>query len=234
MKQKQLNLKKIALIGRVFDEYYEIFNLKNINLPGEKILDAGSGVSSFTAEACAKGLDVTGADNIYCIPAAELYKKSTADIATVKKELEHVLHKYKWGYYKNPEGLGTFRQKALDLFIKDYKKYGKKHYVYADLPKTRFKNKQFTVTLMSHLLFLFEDKLSYWFHRDVIKELIRITSKEIRIYPACNMAGEKCGYVDMLRKDRELADVTFSLEKTGYEFLKGAKTYLSIKKKGIK
>ncbi len=234
MKQKQINLKKIMLIGRVFDEYDKMFNLKNINLQKEKILDAGSGVSSFTAEARAKGMDVTGSDNIYAIPAGKLYKKSEADIATVTKELDPVLHKYRWEYYKNPERLMTFRQKALDLFIDDYKRYGKKLYVYADFPKSPFKNKQFTMTLMSHLLFLFEDKLSYGFHRDVIKELIRITSKEIRIYPACNMAGEKCGYVDMLKKDRELAGVAFSLEKTGYEFLKGAKTYLSIKKKGIK
>ncbi len=56
---KQLNLKNIVLIGRTFDEYYRMFDLCNVSLKSETILDVASGVSSFCAEANAKGYNVT-------------------------------------------------------------------------------------------------------------------------------------------------------------------------------
>lgn len=44
---KQLDLKSIALIGRTFEEYLDIFELNNTLLKNEIILDVASGVSSF-------------------------------------------------------------------------------------------------------------------------------------------------------------------------------------------
>ena len=43
---KQLNLTNIALIGRTFEEYYNMFDLDDLH-GNEIILDVASGVSSF-------------------------------------------------------------------------------------------------------------------------------------------------------------------------------------------
>jgi len=60
---KQLSLKDIVLLGRTFDEYYRMFDLNDELLKKEKILDAASGVSSFCAQACARGYNVTASEN---------------------------------------------------------------------------------------------------------------------------------------------------------------------------
>jgi hypothetical protein len=53
---KKLDLKDIVLVGRTFNEYYKMFDLKNLD-KNEKILDVGSGVSYFCVEAKSLGYD---------------------------------------------------------------------------------------------------------------------------------------------------------------------------------
>jgi len=61
-----------------------------------------------------------------------------------------------------------------------------------DLFKLKFfKDKQFTIALISHFLFMYDGYLDYEFHKETIKEIIRITSKEIRIFPIVNLKGER-------------------------------------------
>ncbi len=51
---EQLNLENIVLIGRTFEEYSKMFDLDDLPV-SEHVLDVASGVSSFCAEASAKG-----------------------------------------------------------------------------------------------------------------------------------------------------------------------------------
>jgi len=87
---------------------------------------------------------------------------------------------------------------------------------------TYFKNDQFTISLVSHFLFLYEDKLDYDFHKKTILELLRICSKEIRIFPIVNFKGKSSGYIENLMNDKDFMNMQISIKRVGYEFMKNA------------
>ncbi|MFX1238651.1 MAG: hypothetical protein ACFE8P_13160 [Promethearchaeota archaeon] len=63
--KESINLDDVALIGRTFAEYEKMFRLRDFDLNSYKILDVGSGVSSFCAEANKAGFKVKALDPIY-------------------------------------------------------------------------------------------------------------------------------------------------------------------------
>src|SRR5688572_8758164 len=67
-----LVLDKVVLLGRTLDEYARYFALDLEGLRGRAVLDVASGVSSFCAEANARGLNVTAFDAIYDCPAEKI------------------------------------------------------------------------------------------------------------------------------------------------------------------
>ena len=85
------------------------------------------------------------------------------------------------------------------------------------------------MSLVSHLLFIYENKLNYEFHRNTIRELVRITSAEIRIFPIINLQGNRSKYVEKIKK--EFSKFTISEQKIDYEFMKNANKMLIIKVK---
>lgn len=224
---KQLDLKDIALIGRTFDEYYSMFALDDV-LRSETILDVASGVSSFCAEANGKGYNVTASDKIYTSAPSE--QKCASDLNAVIKQLPDIADLYIWDYFKDIQSLKAQREKAYRSFIQDFKKHGKGRYVPVDYSVTDFTHDQFTISLMSHFLFLYEDRLDYDFHRRTVLELLRITSKEIRIFPVVNLKGIRSSLVEPLMHDKDFEPFQISIKKVGYEFMKGGNEMLVIKK----
>ena len=226
---KQLDLKNIALIGRTFEEYYDMFELNNTLLKNEIILDVASGVSSFCAEANRQGFNVTASDRIYIFSPTEIEQKCRQDLDTIIKQLPGVADLYVWNFFKDIDSLRVQREKAYKLFIEDFKNYGTEQYVPVEYPLTDFLNQQFTISLMSHFLFLYEDKLNYDFHKKTIMELLRITSKEIRIFPIVNLKGEKSSFVNTLVQDKDFERFKITIKKVGYEFMKNGNEMMVIK-----
>src|SRR3989304_4453883 len=97
---KQLNLRNIALIGRTFEEYYKMFDLDNL-AKDEQILDAASGVSSFSAEASAEGYNVTASDRIYNSSPLEIEQKCKQDLDAVIKQLPDLVDLFVWNFFKD-------------------------------------------------------------------------------------------------------------------------------------
>ena len=54
-----LQLDRVVLLGRTFEEYQRCFLLEPDDLVGKKILDVAGGLSSFCAEANQLGIEVT-------------------------------------------------------------------------------------------------------------------------------------------------------------------------------
>lgn len=231
MRDKQLNLKNIALIGRTFDEYYRMFDLGNVPLENETILDVASGVSSFCAEANAKGYNVTASDKIYKSCASDIGQKCARDLDTVIKQLPDIADLYVWDYFKDIPSLKAQRERAYKLFVQDFKKYGQERYVPVEYPATDFGDYQFTISLVSHFLFLYEDRLDYELHKRTILELLRITSKEIRIFPIVNLKGQRSSLVESLMYDKDFEQSPISIRNVGYEFMKNGNEMLVIKNK---
>jgi len=226
--KERINLNKVALIGRTFEEYDKIFRLSDFNSYHINILDVGSGVSSFCAEAQDLGMNITAMDPIYGHNAEELAIKCEQDIDLIIKELDGVENLYIWNIFKNKEHLRKYREEAHKKFIKHYRNNRNKFYLSESMPKTSFNNKQFNLVISSHLLFLYDHIFDYMFHEETIKEMLRITSKEIRIFSLLKLYGKKSIYLYDILEYLDLNYVKWSIQKVDYEFIRGGNEMLKL------
>ncbi len=226
---KQLDLKDVVLIGRTFEEYCKMFDLDNDLLKNETILDVASGVSSFCAEANREGFNVTASDRIYASSPLEIEQRCRQDLDMVVKQLPDIADLYVWSFFKDIQSLKRQREKAYKLFVEDFKSQGTGRYVPVEYPLTNFRDDQFTVSLVSGFLFLYEDMLDYDFHKRTILEILRVTSKEVRIFPIVNLKGEESSFVEHLVCDRDFERFQMSIKNVDYEFMKNANEMLVIR-----
>jgi len=227
-----LELSKVVLLGRTLDEYSRYFSLNVEELRGKAILDIASGVSSFCAEGNAHGLNVTAFDLIYELSPEEIKMRCEPDLEFVLGEIGKVAA-YKWDFYKTPETLRTFRERAYRLFLPDYLKSKGERYIFGKLPRTPFRDGQFDLTLISYLLFVYEEQagFDYPFHKESLLEILRITSGEVRIYPLVNFKAERSRTFEALKSDPTFADFIFEEVQTDFEFLKNSNAFVRIHRK---
>jgi hypothetical protein len=224
--KKGLNLNRVVLLGRTFEEYLRFFALTIDELRGKTILDVASGVSSFTAEGNALGINVTAFDRIYSLSREEIRNRCEKDLDEVTRNIRD-REVYRWDFYKSPGGMREFRRRAYKTFLTDFIS-NPDRYVAGDLPRTPFQDGQFDVTLASYLLFVYEDQLTYEFHKESIRELMRVTRGEIRIYPIVTFEAEPSTFLRRLRTEPEFAAWRFEEIQTDFEFLRNSNFYLKI------
>src|SRR5438093_2589559 len=100
--KRGLQLDRVVLLGRTFEEYRRYFLLEPDDLVGKRVLDVAGGVSSFCAEANKLGITVTSFDPIYLLPPEKIMERSDPDLESVYQAIGRV-PTYRWGYYKNPD-----------------------------------------------------------------------------------------------------------------------------------
>jgi hypothetical protein len=223
---KGLELDRVVLLGRTFEEYRRFFALDVPSLRGKAVLDVASGVSSFCAEAHDEGLKVRAADRIYDLPIETLEGRCATDLDYVLKGIERA-DVYRWDVYRDPEHVRELRERAYKRFLEDYRTH-KERYVATDLPKLPFADEQFYLTLASYLLLVYEDQLSYEFHKETVREIMRVTSGEARIYPIVTFEAKRSSFMGRLKADPELSSLRFEEVRTDFEFLRGSNYYLKI------
>jgi hypothetical protein len=222
-----LRLNQVVLLGRTFEEYRRYFLLKPDELAGKDMLDVAGGVSSFCAEANARGIHVTSFDPVYSLSPEKIAERSAPDLESVYRAIGSV-PTYRWGYYKNPEYMRELRKRASTIFLSDYKTHPER-YVAGELPKLSFADGSFDLTLVSYFLFAYQDRLSYEFHRESVLEIMRVTRGEARIYPTVTFEAQRSEYVSMLRSDPALKRFEFTEIKTDFEFLVGSNSFLRLR-----
>lgn len=222
-----LVLDKVVLLGRTLEEYQRYFALDLKSLRGKRILDVASGVSSFCVESHALGLNVTAFDAIYELPAEEIQRRCELDLDHVADAIGN-LKTYRWNFYQSPENLRRLRERAFRAFLDDYCGQRKERYVPGRLPRLPFRDEQFDLTLVSYLLFVYEDQLNYEFHKQSLLEIIRVTRNEARVYPVVTFEAKRSSYLDRLRADRELNHLELEEVQTDFEFLLNSNWYLRV------
>lgn len=222
-----LVLDKVVLLGRTLDEYRRYFALDLESLRGQAVLDVASGVSSFCAEANGIGLNVTAFDSIYGFPAEQILSRCEVDLDHVVNAVRD-LKTYRWDFYQSPENLRKFRERAYRTFLGDYRAHRKSRYIAGLLPALPFCDGQFDLTLVSYLLFVYEDQLDYEFHKRSVLEIMRVTRGEARLYPLVSFEATRCGYLDRLKDDAELSHLAFEEVTTDFEFLLNSNYYLRV------
>ncbi|PYK98725.1 MAG: hypothetical protein DME19_11390 [Verrucomicrobia bacterium] len=220
-----LVLDKVVLLGRTLEEYRRYFALDLEKLRGKVVLDVAAGVSSFCAEANRLGLNVTASDSIYNLPGDEIRRRCEPDLEQVTQVIGN-LKTYRWVFYRSPELLRRFRERAYRAFLDDYRSGQGTRYVWGRLPKLPFRDNQFDLALVSYLLFVYEDRFDYEFHKRSLLEIMRVTRVEARLYPIVTFEARRCAYLDRLKEDPDMRHFTFEEVPTDFEFLVNSNYYL--------
>lgn len=224
-----MQLDRVVLLGRTLDEYRRYFALNIPDWRGKKVLDVAGGVSSFTAEASAQGVQAMSADPIYSLSAEEIEPRCAADIKTVFAAVRG-LPTYKWDFYKNPENMIELRTRAYQTFLQDFRSEGLKRYIPASLPHLPFADKQFDLVLVSYFLFVYQDHFSFEFHENAVVELLRV-GREVRIYPTVTFEAEQSEYFKALPRSQKLKGAFFESVQTDFEFLLNSNSFLRVRPK---
>jgi len=225
--KKGLVLDKVVLLGRTLEEYRHYFALDLEKLRGQAILDVAAGVSSFCAEARGLGINVTASDPIYEWTGEEIQRRCEPDLDQVTQAIGN-LRTYRWDFYQSPERLRRFRERAYRTFLADYRTGQGTRYVPGKLPALPFRGGQFDLTLVSYLLFVYEDQLDYEFHKRSLLEVLRVTRGETRCYPIVTFEARRCAYLDRLKEDPDLRGYRFEEVRTDFEFLINSNYYLRV------
>jgi len=224
-----LELSKIIFIGRTFDEYVKMFDLTDNELRDNKILDAPSGACSFTAIASQRGCNVTATDIAYFHPFEELKTKGEEDIQQAMEGIAKVKEKYRWDYFNSLQELESHRMSAL-LDCNSHMQASPSSYIPSVMPKLPFENNQFDIILSAHFLFMYSDRLDIDFHIQTIEEMLRVTAKEVRIFPLTDLNGYRSVHVPFLIERIEQLGWKWEERIVAYEFQQNANTMLRIYK----
>jgi hypothetical protein len=227
MRKAKLDLERIVFIGRTFDEYLRMFDLRPEELAGRRILDCPSGACSFTAVANRLGARVVAADIAYNYPVGELLDKGLKDIEHALRELDKVRDNYVWNDFASIDNLEQTRFEALAVSTGDRERNSGR-YIPVELPRLPFEDACFDLTLSAHFLFMYSDRLDYEFHLQTLLELMRVTTEEIRIFPLVDLSSRRYEALDRLIL--EIGSMGWRAEelRVPYEFQKGANTMLRI------
>lgn len=225
--RNSMELSKIIFIGRTFDEYMSMFDLKLDEIKGLKILDAPGGACSFNSVANAIGTDVTSIDIAYYHSPEDLYIKGMEDITHAMTALTKAHGQYIWEYFENVNDLARHRREALDTCF-EHMQSSPQSYIASTLPELPFQNDEFDLTLCAHFLFTYADRLDYEFHQSTISEYLRVTKQEVRIFPLVDLSSNR--YKDMDRLLAFIQQLGWKTEEqeVDYEFQKNANSMLRI------
>jgi SAM-dependent methyltransferase len=218
-------IKGPIFIGRSWSEYLKMFSLDDYDLVSGRILDCAAGASSFTAHMSGMGCDVVAVDIMYDELPDDLAVKCREHMDVLVQGLASV-DSFVWSFFKDIDELKDERDGACDEFIRDYRDHGER-YVAADLTRLPFVDGSFNLVLCSHLLFIYDHRLDYEFHLNSIKEMLRVSSDELRIYPLVKNKGIKSVFVDRIVSD--LVDVEVDILKVDYEFRRGGNEMMVIR-----
>lgn len=207
----------MLVTSRSYVEYEAMFDLTE--LP-DSVLDCCAGGASFTAEAVERGVDAIAVDPAYELPAAELVDTVRRSLPATAGIVDEHAGSFVWNWYGSPERKDELRIEAADRFLQDVS-IAPERYVPGSLPKLPFGDGRFDLVLCSHLLFTWADKYDRDWHLASLRELVRVSRSEVRIFPLVQQgAGDPVDYLpDLLA---ELAGVTSEIRKVPYEFQAGA------------
>ncbi|HET6589687.1 MAG TPA: hypothetical protein VFG45_05945 [Candidatus Nitrosocosmicus sp.] len=209
-------------------------------------MNCPSGTSSFVAEASSSQYQlkkVIGCDLLYKEDDVNMLRnRGKEDLDYMIKQLSQVPDPYDWKIYSSISDLYEARNNAFKRFLSDYEldrlmiRKGEiiiHRYIHTILQKLPFGNATFDLVLRSNLLFYYHRMFGYHFHLNSILELLRVTSKEVRIFPCQKPDATFLNYFDKILDNiitRMNNKISFQIEKVSHEFRRGINKMLKISK----
>lgn len=228
--EKKTKITGPIFIGRSWMEYIKMFDLNLKTLEDQKILDCAAGASSFTSYMHEQDFEVTAVDLIYDKSPEFLQRRCQKHLQALIDALEKMKQEFVWTFFRNLDELKKHRIKSCQDFYQDYKSGKGKRYLKGDLTNLPFEDNSFDLLLCAHLLFIYDHRLSEEFHHKAVEEMMRVTRKELRLYPLVKHKGLKSTMVEKVTNS--LSDNYESkLVKVDYQFRPGGNQMLVISKK---
>jgi hypothetical protein len=225
----RIQLDRVAFYGRTLAEYMRIFDLNLQSWRDCTILDCPAGASSFVAEAHVQGIRAMACDPLYGSDIMPLIDRGEADIHHVMERVARVPHLFQWEFYPSINALQEYRTLALRRFQDDYERgFEEQRYINAKLPRLPFEDRRFDLVLSGHFLFTYSDRFDYAFHRAAILELVRVSAREVRIYPLQGPDAKPCEYLDRLCSDLQRMEIHSEILPVPFEFQRGSNQMLRL------
>jgi hypothetical protein len=224
-----IQLDDIVPWGRSFDEYCKMFALDTKALGGS-IVDCGGGPSSFNAEATNLGAQVISIDPLYAFDPENILLRIEQSRDEIMRQVRQHAKEYVWKTIRDPKTLESVRMRAMEVFLADYAQgRNRGRYVPAELPQLPFEDKQFKLALSSHLLFLYSDFLDLDFHKQALREMLRV-AEQARVFPLMDLEGRRSRYVQPLCLWLHDLGYDVRITQVNYEFQRGANQMLRIQR----
>jgi len=224
-----LRVRDTIFSGRTLWEYEKMFDLKINSIKDKRVLDCPAGASSFAFEAKKLGINVIACDEIYSrnLSQLKLLGEFEIELTRQRTKLHHQI--YNWDLYRSIPNLIKYRRKALKNFLKDFSDSIGSTYIHGNLSQLPFKDRTFEMVLSANLLFSYEDELDYAFHIKAIREMLRVSKQEVRIFPAEKAHGPP-KFLGRILKELKRDGVSATITTTTYEYVKGINKMLLLSK----
>lgn len=208
-----------------------MFDLSSSDLAGA-ILDCAGGPASFNAEATRKGCRVVSCDPIYRFTAQEISSRIEETYEVVLAGAKANQDRYVWDEICSPEKLGEVRMTAMRRFLEDFPQGLKEGRYRPDaLPDTGFPNGKFDLSLCSHLLFTYSERLTLGLHVAAIEEMCRVAD-EARIFPLLNYDGDPSPLLSPVVDELQAQGYEVEVRPVPYEFQREGDRLLSVSRQG--
>ena len=190
-------LDTLVITPRPLADYRNMFRLTDAELVAGPILDCPAGASPFGAQVRAMGGTVTSVDPAYTLPRAELADRIWSDLAALRVWADTAIDPADRDDRGTTDALMRWWEPAVDEFLRDYAE--DERYVAAALPALPFPDRHFTLSLSSHLLFTYPHLMSFEAHLANVRELVRVTSGEVRVFPLADTTFTPYARLDEVR-----------------------------------
>jgi hypothetical protein len=229
----QLELRSVAFFGRTLAEYVQFFALDLAALKGLSVLDVAAGPSSFTAEACKRGIDAVAVDPLYGCRAEALGQHVQIDYRTMFSQIRAKPELFRFRSFASIDEAEESRRTAAQRFLADYAAhFVHNRYVGAALPQLPFLDRAFDVVLCAHFLFLYAKQFDLTFHLEACRELVRVSRDEVRIHPIVGPGGRRYPQLKELRAALADDGIASEIVEVEYEFFAGADEMLVLRRSG--
>ena len=202
-----------------------MFDLADSDLLGG-VADVCAGGSSFVAECTRAGYRAVAVDPAYASDKPSLVAATTAAVTDGHAIITAHVDRFVWRWYGGPERHRSIRQEAAERFLIDLAAQPGR-YVAGELPRLPLRDRAFGLVLCSHLLFTWAEHLDAAWHLAAVRELLRVSGREVRIFPLVVAGtGDDVPFlpdlVDRLAED----GVAVERRQVPYEFQRGGNTML--------
>ena len=162
-----------------------------------------------------------------------LHEQGDKDIEYVVQRVSETPDLYNWEFYSSVDKLKESRKLALRRFISDYADGVKeKRYIKGMLPRLPFGDKTFDLVLSGHFIFTYSHKFDFSFILSSLVELVRVSCREVRIYPIQKSSFQAYEHMTKLLDILErIHTIHYKIVTVTFEFQKGSHKMLRLSHK---